>query len=160
MKTTALAALISWPSFATAEWTGLYVGGEVGGIDSAPIAGAFAGFQYQIGRVVPGIEIGYDTLLGDTSNGAEAGLDFTGISFRLGWDFDDIMPYVGYGGSYSVTEEDDDLDLQALFKLGLDYRYSDNVTIGLQYKSQITIFDTSSDDALAQGISLRASYAF
>lgn len=160
-RTAALALMMTCPGMAAADWTGLYAGAEIGGIDGGPVAGAFLGAQIQVWDIVAGVEIGYDELLGDTNTTGQAGLGYTSFGYRLGWAFDDVLAYTGYSGSITETENLDNFDVEAVFELGVDYQYRENVVLALQYKGQLSIFDTSEDeDNLVQGLSLRAAYKF
>ena len=149
------------PNMANADWSGFYTGVEIGGIDGAPVGGAFAGAQYQLWAFVAGIEISYDTLLGDTNNGAPSGLDYFSVGYRLGWAFDEVLGYLGVAGSSTDTEDTDLFDIQAVFELGFDYRYTDTLTVGVQYKSNVSILQFSEDDDTSiDGLSLRVAYQF
>jgi outer membrane immunogenic protein len=152
------------PPVVTYDWSGIYVGGAVGGAwhdtagnfynfppflwgtgnsDTALIYGGFAGIQKQWGNFVLGIEGGYNALDNGFNTTGSAGL----IGGRLGYAWNRFMVY-GQGG-YAQA----DIDTQHLVNatgvtldhagashggwyagVGFEYAVLDNLILGVDYK--------------------------
>ena len=131
---TAVAADIRVPSYQAGplipfyDWTGFYVGGHVGigwtggdGGRSGVLGGGQAGFNYQIGQWVLGVEGQMSaTSIKDTASAdfvfpgfavglvrAEARIDWiSSLAARVGWSFDRWLVYGKVGGAWAHVSAD------------------------------------------------------
>lgn len=161
------------PSF---SWTGFYVGGELGWIGTNPeytagavllgtpfavsaatgkngvSYGALAGYNYQMGNVVLGIEgdfegwtvgkIRYTAITGDflTAQSKWGG----SVRSRLGYAVDRVLLYISGGAAFVSTETSipttgisiggDDTRVGWTVGAGLDYAFTNNWFTGLEYR--------------------------
>ncbi|WP_076658252.1 outer membrane protein [Yoonia rosea] len=155
------------------DWTGFYVGGQLGygkldpSVDTDPsepdgvIYGVHAGYNYDFGSIVLGGEVDYD--LTDISlDTPESDLDgVLRAKAKLGYDAGAFMPYVTAGYAQAQTSDDLDDETDGAFAgLGLSYMMSDSIVLGgevLQHQFE-DVADTADVDATT--LTLRASFKF
>lgn len=157
------------------DWTGFYVGGQLGygQLDantttdpSEPdgvIYGVHAGYNYDFGSIVLGGEVDYD--LTDISFDTPDS-DLDGVlraKAKLGYDAGAFMPYVTAGYAQAQTSGDLDGDTDGTFAgLGLSYMMSDSILLGgevLQHQFE-DVADNDGLDVDATTLTLRASFKF
>lgn len=170
-----IAAILSSTTLAHAEedWTGFHVGahlgtsnidifsGGLGESDRKTVYGLHAGYDHDFGKFVLGAELEY-SIADYEFTGATVDTKTTRLKVRGGYDFGRTLLYgvVSYG----------DLDLQSSvaassvsdtgfgFGLGVDFKATDHLVIGLEYFSES--FEIKSVDIDPSSLSLRASYRF
>ncbi|KPN63448.1 Opacity protein [Aliiroseovarius crassostreae] len=150
------------------DWTGGYIGAEIGYGDigtNAPgangdglIGGIIAGYDYDFGTWVAGLGIDYDVT--DIDIGDEANLEHVlRLKARGG-------PKLGRGlayltGGYAHTSLEDRDDSGYFIGLGYEHRMTDNFSVGAELLyHEFSDFDGSGVDVDATTIQLRASYRF
>jgi len=109
-------AALAAPTMA-ADWSGNYVGGSVN--TAVNTAGAFVGRNFDLGRVVLGVE-------GGASHNFRAkttGLTVEGV---VGIDVGKVMPYVSGGWSYAGTQ---------VYGGGLAYQVNPKTTVGIKWST-------------------------
>jgi len=103
------------------NWTGAYIGGELGDATQ----GAYAGYRVDFGTVVGGAEVGYNW----------GTVDSTTVEGTLGYDMGAILPYIsgGYEWANNATEG-------FIYGAGIDYRVTNAFTVGakLQWQDYIS----------------------
>jgi len=158
------------------DWTGFYVGGQLGygqldaNIDTTPtdpdgaLYGVHAGYNYDFGSVVLGGEVDYD--LTDISISAPAVSDVDAVArvkAKLGYDAGAFMPYITAGYAQAQTSDDLDGETDGTFAgLGLSYMMSDSILLGgevLQHQFE-DVADVPNVDVDATTLTLRASFKF
>ncbi|WP_019955184.1 outer membrane protein [Yoonia vestfoldensis] len=144
------------PMMAGSDWSGFYVGGQLGygELTSSAVAdedfngavyGVHAGYMYDLGSVVLGAEIDYDLTsmeeTGTTDLGNAEVDDILRVKARVGYDAGAFLPYVTGGVVRANVTTDGVLgDLEAdgdFYGLGAAYKFSDSILIGgevLQHK--------------------------
>lgn len=158
----------------SADWTGLYVGGQLGYGQSETDDGAFdeegatygaqLGYNYDFGRFVMGGEIAYvGTEIGDEDAGAEIDGVAT-AKLRAGYDAGAFLPYVtaGYASAYTAEEfaGDDQFD-GYVYGAGVDYKVSENIIVGGEVlQHEFEDLGDSDVDLDATTAALRVSYQF
>ncbi|WP_322889211.1 MULTISPECIES: outer membrane protein [unclassified Yoonia] len=137
------------PVMRGSDWTGFYVGGQLGygdlTISAQPeqpdldglIGGVHAGYMYDLGSIVLGAEADYD-LTDISANGQD--LDsILRLKARVGYDAGAFLPYVTGGvvrANQSGGESDAEFDGD-FYGAGVAYKFSDSILIGgevLQHK--------------------------
>ncbi len=157
------------------DWTGFYVGGQLGygqldaNIDTTPtdpdgaLYGVHAGYNYDFGSIVLGGEVDYDLtdISLDTPNS-----DVDGVlraKAKLGYDAGAFMPYITAGYAQAQTSDDLDGETDGTFAgLGLSYMMSDSIILGgevLQHQFE-DVADNAGVDVDATTLTLRASFKF
>lgn len=165
-------AIVATPVAPSADWTGAYVGAELGfgtfdtdGIEQADrgtLYGITAGYQRDLGRVVLGAEVDYnwaDNLA--IGEGAPELDNLTRVTARVGYDAGRLLPYAtaGYaaadiGGVSGTTDG-------YVYGIGADYALTQNVAIGAEFLQHE--FDGVGDngpDASLSTFGLHATYRF
>jgi outer membrane immunogenic protein len=162
VSTSALAAdLTQYPVAAPAfTWSGPYLGVHGGGAIArgdfgfsrenqsedfkGGIFGGFAGYNYQFGSVVAGLEANVDYNWNDkaVANASSVGTDWSGaVRARLGYAFDNILFY-GAGGATATrgfAEVPGSGDGKAVFAgwtvgTGVDYAFANNIFGRAEYR--------------------------
>jgi outer membrane immunogenic protein len=140
------------PMMRGSDWTGLYVGGQLGygevtisELNNEPVNndddngltyGAHVGYMYDLGTLVLGGEFEYD--LTDISVAA-VNLDIDSImrvKGRVGYDVGAFLPYVTGGVVRATFDNDAEYDGD-FYGLGAAYKFSDSLLVGaevLQHK--------------------------
>ncbi|MDX8350774.1 porin family protein [Cognatiyoonia sp. IB215182] len=167
------------PPVPMADWTGPYVGLQVGNADvetddtddlvetDGAIYGLHAGYLFDLGAIVLGAEIDYDlTNIDEESVDPDADLEIDHIArakVRLGYDAGSFLPYVTGGiarlelTSFGIERT----DTGTFFGGGLEYRVGSNIRVGAELlHHQFEEFDDTITDIDATTIALRASYQF
>lgn len=152
-----------------ADWTGGYVGAQVGYADLAPSDGRVdgdgttyginAGYDYDFGEWVLGAEIDYDRLninAGTGTNSVNADHLYR-AKLRLGYDFGDAMGYVVAGPARLQTSAGSKTD--AFYGLGVSVLMSPQWSITGEYLYQ-NFNDVGGVDAKIQSFTLRAAFRF
>jgi outer membrane immunogenic protein len=168
---TAEPVVVASPVATGGDWTGGYIGGQlgygnasVGDVDGDGVAGGlYAGYLYDMGTFVLGAEGGYDW--GDITLDGNAGtLDNVGrIKGIAGYDMGRTMLYATAGAAYGdATVGGSSLsDWGWLAGIGLDYKVNDVVSVGGEVLyHQFDDFDDAGVDVDATTIAARVSYHF
>jgi hypothetical protein len=157
------------------DWTGFYVGGQLGygkvtadALDddaTGATYGVHAGYLYDLGSIVLGGELDYDaTSIEGTVSAADIAVDSVArAKLRVGYDAGDWMPYLTVGGARAMTSGAVDGEGDGTFAgLGLDYRLSDSLRVGAEVlQHQFDDFnDTDGLDLDATTAALRVSFQF
>ncbi len=158
------------PVVQTNDWTGGYVGGSLGYADVSEDADAFdddgvtygvhGGYDYDFGSFVLGGELevsGFDV--------ADAGIDVDSVTrakIRAGYDAGQFLPYVTAGIAQLNTGAGfDGDDTGAVYGVGLDYAYTDNIRVGGEIlQHEFDDFDGAGLDLDATTASVRVAYEF
>ena len=177
---TAIAAMLASTTLAQAQtqpaegnWTGFYLGAQLGLStgelsyggssidDNATVYGFHAGYNHDFGMWILGGELehsiaNYDTL------GVDIDTDTTRLKARGGYDMGRSLLYgvVSYG--------DLDFEIPAIaysgsdngfgFGLGVDFKATENIIIGVEYLNES--FEIDGTDVDVNSLSLRASFQF
>lgn len=153
------------------DWTGFYAGGSLGYADlegddlgddfSGLVYGGHAGYNYDFGSYVIGAEL--EGTFGDIDDGA--GIDFENVlraKVRAGYDAGAFLPYVTAGyAQATVSADGTDIDDDGYFYgAGVDYAFTDNITVGAEVlQHEFEDFNDGSDVSALTG-GLRVSYNF
>jgi outer membrane immunogenic protein len=159
----------------TKDWTGIYVGGQLGGggVDYSAIGGAVfaedsfqtygihAGYMYDMGTIVVGAELDHDRALLNSSN---RNIGITRLKGRIGYDNGRLLPYFT-AGVFEIKGDNDDVpqrsDNGTFVGLGAAYLLTDALTLGGEYLThKIDNFDASGVDFDVETFTLRLSYNF
>lgn len=154
------------------DWTGLYVGGNLGfgQLEADGFAddtegatyGVHAGYLYDLGSIVVGAELEYDAT--DISDSA-TGINLDGVArakLRAGYDAGRLLPYLTVGAAQAYTSGALEADDTGAFAgLGVDYQVSDSIRVGgevLQHRFED--FNGTGTNIDATTASLRVAYTF
>lgn len=161
------------PVMMGSDWTGFYVGGQVGygRVEADALTddaedltyGAHAGYLYDLGSWVLGGEVDLD---GTEISQDDVDVDtVTRAKLRLGYDAGDFLPYVTGGiaqlrTSSSVDAFDGD-DTGGFAGLGLEYRVSPAIRVGGEVlQHQFEDYNGSGEDIDATTVAARVSFQF
>ncbi len=163
------------PVMPSTDWTGFYVGGQLGYADvdsdaldddtNGAIFGVHAGYLYDFGSIVLGGEVDYDGTTIESDIPGD-GVEIDAISrakLRAGYDAGDWLPYLTAGAVQAQTSGAVDGDGTGAFAgLGIEYKRSDALRIGWEVlQHQFEDFnDTDGLDLDVTTASLRVSYQF
>jgi opacity protein-like surface antigen len=169
------------------DWTGFYVGGQLGygslSIDddaetfdedfTGALYGVHAGYMYDFGRIVAGAELDWDAsnINVDVAGSAD-GVDLDSVArakLRLGYDAGRFLPYVTAGYARAMLSSDDDATDALLddsydghfYGIGAEYAMNDRFSVGaevLRHDFGDTPLEDFDTDVTT--VSLRASYRF
>ncbi|MBF9032350.1 outer membrane beta-barrel protein [Rhodobacterales bacterium HKCCE3408] len=157
------------------DWTGFYVGGQLGfgdvNTDGAAnvdgdgvLGGVHAGYNWDFGNVVLGAEVDYDTSDIELDGGAGTIDDVARARLRAGYDFGNgVLAYGALGGAYAgatiggVEQE----DTGWLAGAGVAYDMGNNWVVGgdVTYH-QFDDFDGTGVDVDVTTATARVSYRF
>ena len=158
------------PPTESADWTGFYFGGQLltgqGDDDTTDFDvsgfGGHAGYLYDLGDIVVGGEVDYDTL--DLESG---GVELDARTARLkavaGYDLGNFLPYVAAGiADVEIEAVGGDLQDQiGFYGLGGSYQLNDSFRVGAEYLiHEGTDFDNSGFNVDIETLSLRGSFSF
>ncbi|WP_264213591.1 outer membrane protein [Leisingera thetidis] len=149
------------------DWTGFYLGGQVGQLDADASNGTsgddtaygiHGGYNHDFGRFVLGGELDYDTT--DLSLGGGATIDSVArAKVKAGYDFGNVLAYVTGG----VAEADSSLGSETgeFYGVGVAYQVTDQWQIGGEVlEHEFDQFGNSGVGADATSVALRASFKF
>ena len=150
------------PVAPSTDWTGFYVGGSFGNIETSDLAeldgngfGLHGGYLADLGNWVVGGELEYARYQLDTTDDPEA--DVLRLKGRVGYDAGQFLPYLALG---IAQVDSDDLDIDGeqgvFYGVGADFAATDNILIGFEYLQH----DFDDLELEADTISLRGSYKF
>ncbi|MBY6065633.1 porin family protein [Leisingera aquaemixtae] len=148
------------------DWTGFYLGGQVGQLDADASNGAsgddtsygvHAGYNHDFGRFVLGGELDYDAT--DLDLSGETIDSVARAKVKAGYDFGKVLAYVTGG----VAEADTSVGSETgdFYGVGLAYQVTDQWQIGGEVLEHD--FDEFGDSGVggdATSVSLRASFKF
>ncbi len=158
------------PIAITGDWTGGYVGGQLGygnvdagGTDGdGAFGGLHAGYQSDMGTFVVGGEVDYDFADIELDGGGSID-NIARLKLRGGYDMGNALIYATAGAAYADADIGGSnlSDWGWLAGIGLDVKVSSNVSVGgeLLYH-EFDDFDNSGVDVDATTLALRASYHF
>ena len=139
------------PTSVVDNWTGFYIGADVGGLipdsdddDSKVIGGLQAGYNQQFGNFVLGAEVGFgltDAFETSLDGGAALSQDYTITTLaKAGYAIDKAMFYGLAGASFTefnaqgaTTSVDDDTSVGFAFGAGVEYQVMDGVGVKAEY---------------------------
>lgn len=160
---------VAAPTSAGRDWTGFYGGVSLGygDIDADGVDGSFdgatfgghVGYNYDLGNVVLGGEL-EAVGTNDFENDAN-GLELDSVlraKVRAGYDAGVFLPYIT--GGFAQASIDNDEDEGYFFGVGLDYAWTDDITVSGEYLRHEFNDFTDDDDISADSIALRVSFRF
>lgn len=159
------------PIAVTGDWTGGYVGGQlgygnvdVGGTDGdGAFGGLHAGYQSDMGTFVVGGEVDYDFADIELDGGGGTIDNIARLKLRGGYDMGNALFYGTVGAAYADAEVGGTSlsDWGWLAGVGIDFKVSQAVSVGgeLLYH-QFDDFDNSGVDVDATTLAARVSYHF
>lgn len=159
------------PVMSSSDWTGGYVGGQLGygNIDADVedgdgfLGGLHAGYQQDLGTWVVGGEVDYDWADIDLDNDAGSLENVGRVKARAGYDLGSTLVYGTVGAAYADAEVGGTSfsDWGWLAGVGVDYRVTDAVSVGgeLLYH-KFDDFDDTGLDVDATTVAARVSYHF
>ncbi|MBI1416736.1 MAG: outer membrane beta-barrel protein [Limimaricola sp.] len=158
------------------DWSGFYVGADVGTISaslagvaqryqipdiSGTLYGVHAGYMYDMGSIVVGGEGFYGKT---TAEYMGYKLDsLTLLKLKVGYDAGQIMPYAVAGmGNYSITGPGfDATDNGTFYGLGANFRISDRLFANAEFlQHKISDFDGTGYDADLTSVTAGLSFKF
>jgi opacity protein-like surface antigen len=162
----------------TANWTGFYVGAQLGygdvsgdlpGTGTAPppptnldgngaIGGLHAGYRYDFGQFVTGVELAYNTANIDLGTVGE--LDsVTQLKLMGGYDLGQTLVYATAGAAHAKTTLGSDNGW--LIGVGMDYAINDAWTLGGELTHhRFDDFDGTGADVRANLLQVKLGYRF
>ncbi|UWR66313.1 porin family protein [Phaeobacter inhibens] len=150
------------------DWTGAYIGGQIGQLDADTSNGlsgddvsygVHAGYNYDFGRFVLGGEIDYDATDVDLGGGAATVDSVMRGKVKAGYDFGPVLAYVTGGVAQVDTSVGDETG--EFYGIGVAYRLTDQWTVGGEVlEHDFDNLGSSGISADATTVSLRASYQF
>jgi outer membrane immunogenic protein len=154
----------------SADWTGAYVGaqlgygdGDVGGVSgNGALYGVHAGYRYDFGQFVTGVELDYDSTNLDASPGNSID-SLTRLKFSAGADVGKALLYVTAGPAYGTATigGTSRTDNGYFLGLGAAYAVSDQMTVGAEILgNRFDDFDGTLVDVKATTVTARISYRF
>jgi opacity protein-like surface antigen len=167
LATAAAVALLATPTLA-GDWTGAYVGGQVGWLDVEPDGfdssddtayGLHAGYDYDFGNWVVGGELEYDWTDLAVAGGAANVDSVVRAKLKVGYDFGRTMAYAVAG----AAEVDTTLGSETggVYGIGLAVAVTDNLAIsGELLRHDFSDIGGSGIGATADSYNLRASWRF
>ena len=154
------------------RWGGAYIGLSIGGgklWDSLnargfdAIGGGFAGYNWQAGNFVAGVEGAAELANVTFTDGSNVkSKEFYTGRVRAGWANEKIFAYGSVGAQYSTSEnflgaKDTALQLGA----GIDYALTDKIALGAEYTHAFyKNFDSTGIDVRTERFLARVSYSF
>ncbi len=154
------------------DWSGFYVGGQVGyGTAKSDqfaedakgaVYGVHAGYNYDFGQFVLGGEIAYDKL---NQSDATSGISLDGmgrVGLRAGYDAGSFMPYLTAGAArVNTTGAVESSYDGSYYGLGMDYKLSDSIVLGGEVvKSTFDNFNGTTSSLDDTTVSARVSFQF
>lgn len=145
------------------DWSGFYAGGALGygNVDSSggvldgygALGGVLAGYRYDFGSTVAGIELDYDKADVDLDGGASSLDDVARLKLMGGYEFGRALVYGTVGAAQAnATVGGADLSDTGYFGgLGVDYAISDSIGVGGE------LLQHSFDDFDGSGVDLDAT---
>lgn len=155
------------PAMADGNWTGGYVGGQIGNLDvngtgtadgDDTAYGLFAGYDLDLGQWVLGGEVEIDFT--DLNLSGAASVDSVArLKLRAGYEFGQVLGYVTGGAARLDSTLGNDTG--GFLGVGLAYRLNGPVTIGGEVLyDKFDNINGSGIDADATSVSLRAAFRF
>lgn len=157
----------------TADWSGAYVGAQIGygdissdpaGLDgNGVIGGVHAGYLYDFGQFVAGAELDYDKTNIDLNAGGDQLDDVARLKLIAGADLGKTLVYATGGAARASATIGgvDRSDNGYFLGLGATYAVSDQWTVGGEVLGhRFNDFDASGVDLKATTVTARVSYRF
>lgn len=163
------------PVAMSGDWGGFYAGGQLGYADAEAdsagtviggdgwLGGVHAGYNWDFGTFVMGVEGDYDFADIALGDGADSIDNVARLKLRAGYDLGPTLLYATAGAAYAnATIGADDLSDTGWFAgLGLGYRVTDGMVLGAEVLGhRFDDFDGSGLDVKATTATLRASFKF
>ncbi len=155
------------------DWSGFYAGAALGygNVDSTggaldgygALGGVLAGYRYDFGRTVAGIEVDYDASDVDLNGGADSLDDVARLKMMAGYEFGRALVYGTVGAAQAnATVGGADLSDTGYFGgLGVDYAISDRLGVGGEVlQHSFDNFDGSGVDLDATTVKARVFLQF
>ncbi|MFW8636400.1 outer membrane protein [Cribrihabitans pelagius] len=149
------------------DWTGFYLGGQVGQLDADAdnglsgddaAYGIHGGYNHDFGRFVLGGEIEYDET--DVDLGGVASVDSVARGkVKAGYDFGRVLGYVTAGVAEAETSLGDETG--EFYGLGLAYKVNDQWSVGGEVlEHDFDEFGNTGVGGEATSVAVRASFHF
>ena len=156
------------------DWSGAYVGGQIGYVDTnttggaldgyGMIGGVHAGYRWDMGTFVAGVEMDHDAAKVDLGPTPGDTLDaVTRLKLTAGTEMGDALLYGALGGAHaSATVGGADLTDNGYFLgAGVTYALTDSLTLGGEVlQHQFNDFDGSGVDLDATTVTARVGFRF
>jgi outer membrane immunogenic protein len=155
------------------DWTGFYAGAALGygNVDSTggvldgsgALGGVLAGYRYDFGRTVAGVELDYDTADIDLAGGTAALDDVARLKVMAGYEFGRALVYgtVGAAQANASVGAADLSDTGYFGGLGVDYAITDRLGVGGELlQHSFDNFDGSGVDLDATTVKARVFLQF
>lgn len=150
------------------DWTGFYLGGQVGQLDADTdnglsgddtAYGIHGGYNHDFGRFVLGGEIEHDETDVDIGGGVANVDSVTRGKVKAGYDFGPVLGYVTAGVAEAQTSIGDETG--EFYGLGLAYKVNDQWSVGGEVlEHDFDEFGNSGVGGDATSVSVRASFHF
>ena len=163
-----LAVLCSIPLAASAEdWSGVYGGLEAGiskpssgfSEDNKTVYGGFAGYNFDLGGSVAGVELGYSNPKIGLSTGGELENQFK-VKARYGFSLGDQGLLYGTAGYLHSKVSTGGKATGYLVGVGYDHKITDNVFLGAELTHNRYTNVPGGDKATANALGIRAGFNF
>ena len=151
------------------DWTGLYGGISLGygDVDADGVTGDFqgatfgghVGYNYDLGSIVLGGEL--EAVGTSDFENDDSGLELDNVlraKMRAGYDAGSYLPYLTAG--YAQASVNDDEDDGYFYGVGVDYAWSDSISVGGEYLRHEFEEFNDGGDITADTVALRVSYNF
>ena len=149
------------------DWTGFYLGGQVGQLDAEAdnglsgddtSYGVHGGYNHDFGRFVLGGEVEYDEADVDVGAGVNVESVARG-KVKAGYDFGSVLGYVTAGVAQADTSIGDETG--EFYGIGLAYKVNDQWSVGGEVlEHDFDEFGNSGVGGDATSVALRASFHF
>lgn len=131
------------PMMRGSDWTGFYVGGQLGygridpSVDTDPsepdgaLYGVHAGYMYDLGSIVLGAEVDYDATNIELDTPASELESVVRAKLRVGYDAGNFLPYLTAGAARATTTDGLDAETDGEFYgLGVAYKFGGSLIVG------------------------------
>ncbi|MGH1454820.1 MAG: outer membrane protein [Paracoccaceae bacterium] len=154
------------PVATTGDWTGGYIGGELGYGDASiggangdgVVGGVIAGYDYDFGNWVVGAGIDYD--FGDINMGGTSIDNIARLKLRAGYDTGPGLIYLTAGGAQAYTSNLGD-DTGYFAGVGYEHMLNDKFSVGGEVLyHEFEDFNGSGTDLDGTTLQVRAAYRF
>lgn len=155
-----------------ANWSGLYVGGQLGygdvdtdvdGYDgNGAIGGVHAGYRYDFGRAVVGAELAYDITNIDIGDAGDELDNVATLKLMAGGKIGQGLLYATAGGAWADTNSDaGDPDDGYVYGIGYDHMLNERWSVGAELlRHTWDAFDDTGADADATTLQAKVGFRF
>lgn len=149
------------------DWTGGYVGGQLGygnfdvdGVENdGAVYGVQGGYDYDFGSFVLGGEVDYSGAEDGVLDGTDLN-SMTRLKMKAGYDAGPALLYGVVGAAFADSEAQGS-DNGIVYGVGADYMVTDTVSVGAEYLyHEFDDFNGSGSDINAGTLAARVNYRF